>query len=55
MRLLDVRVAGGSNVNVGEAPFVVQILLKAVHQCGGFIYNNQWVVTTAECVYGYTI
>ena len=51
MRHLDVRVAGGSPVNVGEAPSVVQILLKGVHQCGGFIYSNRWIVTTAECVY----
>ena len=46
------RVANGTQVGQGEAPFVVQIRLNKAHWCAGFIYNSQWIVTTAECVSG---
>lgn len=27
--------------------------MAAEHICGGFIYNSEWIVTTASCVFKY--
>ncbi|XP_046439165.1 complement factor D-like isoform X2 [Daphnia pulex] len=47
------RIIGGSEANrTGQFPYVVSISLQDQHICGGFIYNDGWVVTAAECVHG---
>ena len=37
----------------GNFPFVAQIQINGKHWCSGFIYNYDWIVTTASCVNGY--
>ena len=46
------RIAGGTQATEGQFPFVVSISWQGQHICGGFIYNDGWVVTTANCVHG---
>lgn len=46
------RINGGSPVRKGEFPFIVSIAVNGSHFCGGFIYNERYVVTTASCVQG---
>ncbi|XP_046639647.1 complement factor D-like isoform X3 [Daphnia pulicaria] len=46
------RIIGGTQAAAGEYPFVVSISLQDQHICGGFIHNDGWVVTAAECVHG---
>jgi len=46
------RVIGGVPVNPGEFPFVVTIQLSGSHVCGGLIYNERWILTSAFCVEG---
>jgi len=31
----------------------VAIKVDKEFRCGGFIYNERWVITTASCVYGF--
>lgn len=49
------RVVGGTDVNSKQFPFIVQIQTKGEHRCAGYIYNANWIVTTAVCVYGYKL
>lgn len=50
-RIID---AGPEEVAVvGDFPYVVSITVNNRHVCGGFIYNNLWIVTAASCVSGY--
>lgn len=44
---------GGIQASSGEFPYVVSVMYNGQHHCGGFIYNLQWVITAASCVYGY--
>ncbi|XP_059350834.1 complement factor D-like isoform X2 [Daphnia carinata] len=46
------RLIGGTQATAGQFPFVVSISRQDQHICGGFIYNDRWVVTTAKCVVG---
>ncbi|EFX81483.1 hypothetical protein DAPPUDRAFT_224278 [Daphnia pulex] len=46
------RLIGGTQAAAGEYPFVVSISRQDQHICGGFIYNDRWIVTTAKCVHG---
>jgi secreted trypsin-like serine protease len=46
------RLTGGSQAVSGEFPFVVSISRQDQHICGGFIYSNRWIVTSATCVHG---
>ena len=47
------RIAGGTQAAKGQYPFVVSITRNDSHICGGFIYNDRWIVTAASCVYEY--
>jgi secreted trypsin-like serine protease len=47
------RIIGGSPAAIGEFPHVVAIKVDKKFHCGGFIYNERWVVTTASCVDGF--
>ncbi|EFX81484.1 hypothetical protein DAPPUDRAFT_230857 [Daphnia pulex] len=44
------RLVGGTQAARGDFPFVVSISKKDQHICGGFIYNDRWVVTAASCI-----
>ena len=46
------RIAGGSLTDDGEFPFMASVQLNRRHICGGFIYSDRWIVTTASCVFG---
>ncbi|XP_046439907.1 chymotrypsin-1-like isoform X1 [Daphnia pulex] len=48
------RITGGTPAAIGEFPHVVAIKVDKEFRCGGFIYNERWVITTASCVYGFT-
>lgn len=47
------RIIGGDLAATGQFPYVVSIIENDRHFCGGFIYSNRWIVTTASCVAGY--
>ncbi|XP_057373708.1 transmembrane protease serine 9-like [Daphnia carinata] len=49
------RVVGGTDAISKQFPFVVQIQTKGEHRCAGYIYNANWIVTTAVCVYGFKL
>ncbi|KAI9556499.1 hypothetical protein GHT06_016288 [Daphnia sinensis] len=44
------RITNGIPVAIGEFPYVVAIKVEGQYRCGGFIYNERWVVTAASCV-----
>ena len=44
------RVKGGVFALPGDYPYVVSIAVQGNHTCAGFLYNSEWVVTTASCV-----
>lgn len=47
------RIVGGEVVTDPEAyPYLVSISENSEHICGGFIYNDRWVVTAASCLDG---
>jgi len=37
-------------IQPGDYPFMVSIEIGGNHTCGGFIYNQEWVITAASCV-----
>ncbi|KAK4015937.1 chymotrypsin-1 isoform X1 [Daphnia magna] len=47
------RILNGISVVIGEFPYVVAIKVEGKFRCGGFIYNERWVVTAASCVNGF--
>ncbi|XP_046463038.1 chymotrypsinogen A-like [Daphnia pulex] len=50
------RIIEGELAAAGQFPYVVSITDENNrHFCGGFIYNDRWIVTTASCVDGKTI
>lgn len=45
------RLMGGIEAEQAQYPYMVSLRTPGnVHFCGGFIYNDRWVVTTATCV-----
>jgi len=48
------RIFEGDLAKSGEFPYVVSITENDRHFCGGFIYSEKWIVTTASCVEGKT-
>lgn len=49
------RLVGGTQAARGDFPYVVSISRNEQHICGGFVYNDRWVVTAASCVIEYII
>ena len=46
----DERIIEGELATAGQFPYVVSITDENNrHFCGGFIYNDRWIVTTASC------
>lgn len=50
--IVDGRIYGGTPAKIGEFPYVVAIKVNEEFRCGGFIYNERWIVTAASCVDG---
>ena len=46
---------GSSLCAVGQFPYLVSIKVDNIHRCGGWIYNERWIVTSTSCVQGYII
>jgi len=47
------RIVGGAVVaDETEFPYLVSISENDAHICGGFIYNDRWIATTASCLQG---
>ncbi|XP_057373602.1 trypsin-1-like isoform X1 [Daphnia carinata] len=47
------RVTNGVQAAAGDFPYIVSVTVGGGHICGGFIYNEYWIVTSAACVYNY--
>ncbi len=43
------RIYAGSTTSTA-IPYLVSLVVNEQHVCGGWIYNNDWIVTTATCV-----
>ena len=47
------RIVGGTVVtDPKEFPYLVSLSENDQHICGGFIYNDRWIVTAASCLHG---
>lgn len=46
------RVSNGNLAEYGEFPYLASIAENDAHYCGGFIYNDRFIVTSASCVDG---
>ncbi|KAH8248917.1 hypothetical protein KR032_004280 [Drosophila birchii] len=44
------RIAGGSIVNIEDAPYMVAIFEDGVYACGGAVYSERIVLTAAHCI-----
>lgn len=50
---LSGRIVGGSNVNLGQVPYMATLQsLTGNHFCGGSILNTRWILTSASCTAG---
>lgn len=45
------RIVNGAEAARGEFPWLVSISENDRHICGGFIYNDRFIVTAASCVF----
>lgn len=48
----DQRIVGGGLAEAGQFPYLVSVTENSRHICGGFIYNQRWIVTAASCLQG---
>jgi len=47
------RIAGGvTAAGPKDYPYYVAVTVKDQHKCGGFIYNDRFVLTAASCIHG---
>lgn len=49
------RIVGGTDATLAQNPFMVSLRQQNEHFCGGFIFNNRWIVTAAHCVRSRTV
>lgn len=56
---VEERIVGGTPITIAPTeatdyaamfPYVVSIEYENSHICGGFIYSEKWIVTTASCL-----
>ncbi|KAK1157106.1 complement factor D-like [Acipenser oxyrinchus oxyrinchus] len=43
------RIVGGKDVSPHSRPYMAALLLDGVHECGGFLISDQWVMSAAHC------
>ncbi|XP_026316049.1 vitellin-degrading protease-like [Hyposmocoma kahamanoa] len=50
--LEEVRIVGGEDIDISEAPYQVSLMYRGRHSCGGTIVANDLIVTAAHCLMG---
>ncbi|XP_053620423.1 vitellin-degrading protease-like [Plodia interpunctella] len=48
----NVRIVGGEDIDIAEAPYQVSVAYRGRHSCGGTIVANDVIVTAAHCLMG---
>ncbi|NP_001037317.1 vitellin-degrading protease [Bombyx mandarina] len=46
----DIRIVGGEDIVITEAPYQVSVMFRGAHSCGGTLVAADIVVTAAHCV-----
>lgn len=46
------KIVGGTKTDIANYPWQISLRSSGSHICGGSIYNEQWIITAAHCVYG---
>ncbi|KAJ0171767.1 hypothetical protein K1T71_012530 [Dendrolimus kikuchii] len=46
------KIVGGENIEITEAPYQVSIQYRGRHTCGGAIVDTNIIVTAAHCIFG---
>ena len=49
--LFEDRISNGTQALSGDFPYIVSVAYQEAHHCGGFVYNEKFIVTVASCVY----
>ena len=44
------RIWGGRNATKDAYPYQVSIQYKGIHDCGGSIISEEWILTAAHCL-----
>lgn len=47
------RIIGGATAEVNEYPWMVSLLLRGTHGCGGTLISNLWILSAAHCFIGH--
>ncbi|XP_067635200.1 serine protease SP24D-like [Eurosta solidaginis] len=47
---IDMRILNGNDAAIGQFPFIVSVIRMGVHQCGGSILSNRYVLSAAHCI-----
>lgn len=45
----NAKIVGGEPIPIQEAPFIVTLMYRNNHLCGGSIISNSWILTAAHC------
>ncbi|KAK2577960.1 hypothetical protein KPH14_012260, partial [Odynerus spinipes] len=48
------RIIGGAYVNITLVPYMLSLMLRGQHMCGGGIINENWAITSAHCLQQFT-
>ena len=43
------RIIGGSEAEVNEYPWMVSLQFEGIHQCGGSLISDRWILSAAHC------
>lgn len=44
------KIAGGDEISISEAPYIVSLEINGHHECGGIIIDCEWILTAAHCL-----